>query len=79
VTDISRHHRLRAEIEELMPTLRALAEAICKNPTDAEDLVQETVATTLASLDQFPEGTSLEWWMFATMYDSFRRKFEISK
>ncbi|MEF0942460.1 sigma factor [Rhizobium sp. BR 362] len=79
MTDISRHHRLRAEIEGLMPAMRSLAEAICRNPTDAEDLVQETVAATLASLDQFPERISLEWWMFATMYDSFRRKFEISE
>ncbi|UWU23458.1 hypothetical protein N2601_24655 (plasmid) [Rhizobium sp. CB3060] len=79
MTDISRHHRLQAEMEELMPTFRSLAEAFCRNPADADDLVQETVARAVASLDQFTDEMSLESWMFANMHDIYRRKFDISQ
>ncbi|MEF0865101.1 sigma factor [Rhizobium sp. BR 318] len=60
-----------------MPALRSSAEAICRDPADAEDLVQETVARTLANLNQFTDDMSLESWMFADLYDSFRRKFDL--
>ncbi|WP_158704580.1 sigma factor [Rhizobium sp. NXC24] len=79
MTDISRHHRLQAEIEELMPMFRSLAEAFCKNPTDADDLVRDTVASAVANLDQFTDDMSLEAWMFANMHGTYRRKFDISE
>lgn len=79
VTNISRHRRLKAEIEELGPTFQSLAQALCRNQADAEDLMQELMAVTFANLDRFPDGMSLKSWMFENMYDSFRRKFDISK
>lgn len=55
-----------------------MAKTFCRNPTEAEDLAQKTVAITLASLDRLPEGMSLEAWMFTNMYESFRLKYGVS-
>jgi len=35
-----------------------------KNPTDAEDLVQETMVKAFKAFDQFEQGTNLKAWLF---------------
>lgn len=41
------------------------------NPTDAEDLVQETYLRAFRSLDQFQAGTNLRAWLFKILTNAF--------
>ena len=61
----------RGEMVELIPALRAFARTFCKNPTDADDLVQETLSRALSHIDQYTEGTKLKSWLFTIMRNAF--------
>jgi RNA polymerase sigma factor (sigma-70 family) len=69
----------QSEFVELIPALRAFARTFCSDPTDADDLVQETLTRGLANLDQFEAGTRLKSWLFTIMRNAFytRRKSSI--
>ena len=58
------------KIVELIPALRAFARSFCRHPSDADDLVQETLQKALASIDQFEAGTKLKSWLFTIMRNS---------
>lgn len=58
-------------IVELIPALRAFARSLCRNPTDADDLVQETLVRAIAALDSFEPGTRLKSWLFTIMRNAF--------
>src|SRR5690606_39643377 len=49
-----------------------------RNPTDAEDLVQETFTKAFGSFHQFKEGTNLKAWLYRiltnTFINSYRKK-----
>jgi RNA polymerase sigma-70 factor (ECF subfamily) len=44
---------------------------LTKNPADAEDLVQETLAKAYANFHQFKEGTNLRAWMQRILTNNF--------
>jgi RNA polymerase sigma-70 factor (ECF subfamily) len=48
----------------LMPQLYGVAMQKTKNPTDAEDLVQETMVKAFKAFHQFEQGTNLKAWLF---------------
>ncbi len=56
---------------ELIPALRAFARSFCRNASDADDLVQETLAKAIANLDRFEPGTRLKSWLFTIMRNTF--------
>jgi RNA polymerase sigma factor (sigma-70 family) len=70
---------VRAEMIELIPALRSFARRFEHSPTNAEDLVQETLLRALANLDKFKEGTSLKSWMFTILRNTFCTKFGRAK
>ncbi|MDN3721187.1 sigma factor [Roseibium salinum] len=48
----------------LLPKLRSFALRLCRNPEQADDLVQTTCERAIRSLDQFDPSTRLDSWMF---------------
>jgi len=67
--------------QSAMPFLDQLYSAalrMTRNPSDAEDLVQETFAKAFAAFHQFEEGTNLKAWLYRiltnTFINSYRKK-----
>lgn len=57
----------RENVIELVPKLRAYAQALTRDKADADDLVQETLTKALRYHDRFVEGTQLKAWLFTIM------------
>ena len=62
---------LRRELTTHLSDLRAFARFLARDPTEADDLVQDTVLRALASLDQFRPGTNLKAWLFTIQRNAF--------
>lgn len=67
----------RADIVKLIPALRAFSRTFCRNPTDADDLVQETLMKALGNLDKFEPGTKLKSWLFTIMRNTFYTRAKV--
>lgn len=75
-------NRARKEFEELaLPHLDSLysgALRMTRNPSEAEDLVQETMLLAFRHFDQFKRGTNIRAWLFRiltnTFINSYRKK-----
>lgn len=64
-------------IVELIPALRAFARTFYRNPTDADDLVQDTLVRALNAFDSFEPGTRLKSWLFTIMRNTFYTKIKV--
>lgn len=62
---------LQVEVLQLVPALRSFARRFYPNPSDVDDLVQETLLRAIGNLDKFRPGTSLKSWMFTIMRNTF--------
>lgn len=67
----------QSEIVNLIPALRAFARTFYREPTHADDLVQETLTRALANIHQFRPGTSMKSWLFTIMRNAFYTKIKI--
>jgi len=67
------------DVVELIPALRAFARTFCRDLSDADDLVQETLTKGLANLDKFEPGTRMKSWLFTIMRNSFNNEYRRSK
>src|ERR687888_1208370 len=56
---------------DLMPSLYAAALRMTRNPSDAEDLVQETYLRAYRGFGGFQEGTNLKAWMYRILTNTF--------
>ncbi len=79
-TETTEQRRARFE-REAMPLLDQLYSAALRttrNPTDADDLVQETYAKAFAAFHQYRPGTNLKAWMYRiltnTYINTYRKK-----
>jgi len=73
---LTREH-FAQQIESHLGQLYRTAQRLTRNPADAEDLVADTVARALASLDTLQDPASLGSWMLRIMTNHFiseRRK-----
>lgn len=62
---------LRDEMVGLVPNLRAFARSLCNEPSQADDLVQETIVKAWANLDKFERGTNLRAWLFTILRNQY--------
>ncbi|MCR4264693.1 sigma-70 family RNA polymerase sigma factor [Nitratireductor sp. ZSWI3] len=67
------------EIVDLIPALRAFARSFYYDPSDADDLVQETLTKALARIHQFTPGTSMKSWLFTIMRNTFYTAITVRK
>jgi RNA polymerase sigma-70 factor (ECF subfamily) len=66
--DVERYER---DVMPLIDPLYASAVRMTRNPADAEDLVQETLAKAYVNFHQFKEGTNLKAWMHRILTNNF--------
>lgn len=70
--------RFERDAIQYLDQLYAAALRMSRNPTDAEDLVQETFVRAFAAFHQFEDGTNLKAWLFRiltnTFINSYRKK-----
>ncbi len=71
-------NREETAIVDLIPALRAFARTFCRDPSDADDLVQETLTKGIANLDKFEPGTRMKSWLFTIMRNTFYTRIKIS-
>jgi RNA polymerase sigma-70 factor (ECF subfamily) len=67
----------QAELERVVPNLRAFARSLCGNPHQADDLVQETLVKAWKNQTSFVAGSNLKAWLFTILRNTFlsdRRK-----
>jgi RNA polymerase sigma-70 factor, ECF subfamily len=63
--------RFEREVIPLIPSLYSAALRLTRNPTDAEDLVQETYLRAYRGFAGFREGTNLRAWMYRILTNTF--------
>jgi RNA polymerase sigma-70 factor (ECF subfamily) len=58
-----------------MDALYGVACRLTRNPTEAEDLVQDALVKAMRGRDQFNTGTNLKAWMFRILTNTFINKY----
>lgn len=73
-----RRERFEREALPFLDQLYAAALRMTRNPSDAEDLVQETFLKAYGAFHQFEQGTNLKAWLYRiltnTYINSYRRR-----
>jgi len=66
-----RRKRFEADALQYMNQLYSAALRYTKNPSDAQDLVQDTFAKAYVSFHQFEPGTNLKAWLYRILTTTF--------
>jgi RNA polymerase sigma-70 factor, ECF subfamily len=69
--DAALRERFERDVLPLLPNLYAAALRMTRNPTDAEDLVQDTYLRAFRGFSGFTEGTNLKAWLYRILTNSF--------
>jgi RNA polymerase sigma-70 factor (ECF subfamily) len=67
----ARSARFERDALQYLDQLYSAALRMTRNPSDAEDLVQETYAKAYGSFHQFTEGTNLKAWLYRILTNAF--------
>ncbi|MDR3106989.1 MAG: sigma-70 family RNA polymerase sigma factor, partial [Bifidobacteriaceae bacterium] len=70
-TAAERAERFERDAMDYIDQLYAAAMRITRNPTDAEDLVQETYVKAFASFHQYQPGTNLKAWLHRILTNTY--------
>jgi RNA polymerase sigma-70 factor, ECF subfamily len=71
VTGVADRDAFAASAMQYAPQLYSAAMRMTRNPSDAEDLVQETYLRAYRSYATFEEGTNLRAWLFRILTNTF--------
>ena len=66
-----RRARFERDALPFLDQLYAAGMRMTRNPSDAEDLVQETYVKAFAAFHQFTEGTNLKAWLYRILTNTF--------
>ncbi|MFN4289031.1 MAG: sigma-70 family RNA polymerase sigma factor [Brevundimonas sp.] len=61
----------REDLIAMIPSLRAFAWSLSRNPSDADDLVQDTLIKAWTNRDRFQQGTNLRAWLFTILRNTW--------
>jgi RNA polymerase sigma-70 factor (ECF subfamily) len=61
----------RDELPNHLPALRAFAISLSRNPSTADDLVQDTIVKAWTRFDSFTPGTNLQAWLFTILRNTY--------
>ncbi|HVX23074.1 MAG TPA: sigma-70 family RNA polymerase sigma factor [Acidimicrobiales bacterium] len=64
---------------EYMPALYSAALRMTRNPSDAEDLVQETYLKAYRAFGSFTEGTNLKAWLYRILTNTYINSYRAAK
>ena len=64
---------------DFMPSLYSAALRMTRNPSDAEDLVQETYLKAYRAFGSFQEGTNLKAWLYKILTNTFINSYRSRK
>ena len=64
---------------EYMGSLYSAALRMTRNPSDAEDLVQETYLKAYRAFGSFKEGTNLKAWLYRILTNTFINSYRARK
>jgi len=70
-----RTRRFERDALPYLDQLYAGAMRMTRNPSDAQDLVQETFVKAFAAFDSFTEGTNLRAWLFRIMTNAYINEY----
>ena len=70
-TPEQRTERFEREALPFLDQMYAAAMRMTRNPSDAEDLVQDTFARAYSSFHQFTPGTNLKAWLYRILTNTF--------
>lgn len=59
------------ELHTYINSLRRYAYVLCRNHTDADDLVQETLVKAISRADTYRSGRDLRAWLFGILHNTF--------
>jgi RNA polymerase sigma-70 factor (ECF subfamily) len=71
LTDDERRQRFEDEVLPQLDRLYSAAMRYTRNPSDAEDLVQEAVAKAYRSYHQYQPGTNLRAWLYRILHTTY--------
>ncbi|MEO8476776.1 MAG: sigma-70 family RNA polymerase sigma factor [Actinomycetota bacterium] len=63
--------RFERDVLPLLPSLYGAAMRLTRDPSDAEDLVQETYLRAFRGFSGFKEGTNLKAWLYRILTNTF--------
>ncbi len=63
--------RFERDVLPMLPSLYGAAMRLTRNPSDAEDLLQETYLRAYRGFAGFQEGTNLKAWLYRILTNSF--------
>lgn len=67
--------QFQSDVVAHVPALLAFAKRLCRNETEAEDLVQDTVIKAIRARKQFQPGTHMKAWLIKILRNAFINRY----
>lgn len=74
-SDETEARQFQQDVAAQVTGLLAMARRLCRNDTDAEDLVQDTVIRAIRARKQFQAGTNMRAWLLKIQRNSFINRY----